>query len=235
MLKKTLIATGIVVAISGCSITPNKLNSASIAETVQGDMELLARDQAVAGSIDLNEAIARAVLNNRDKKLKEMEAALAQGQIELVQKEMLPELTAAAGYSRRSNYAASASVNFEDGEPESLGSDPAYSVSQNKERHSESIAFTWDVLDFGLSYVRAKQSADRYLIARERERKVVHNITQDVRASYWRAVSAERLLAKINPLIGQADQALQDSRAVESQRLKSPLEALYYQRELADQ
>lgn len=58
MLKKTLIATGIVVAISGCSITPNKLNSASIAETVQGDMELLARDQAVAGSIDLNEAIA---------------------------------------------------------------------------------------------------------------------------------------------------------------------------------
>lgn len=234
MFKKTLLASSLALAISGCSVTPNTISSGELSMAAQGDIQLLASEQAVENAITLDEAIARAVLNNRDKKLKALEAALAQGQIELVQHEMLPSLTASAGYSKRSEYAASASVNFTNGEPDALDPNPSYSVSQDKERDTQDVAFSWNVLDFGLSYVRAKQHADRYLIAKERERKVVHNITQDVRAAYWRAVSAERLLTKINPLIEQASEALKDSRQVESQRLRSPLEALYYQRELLD-
>ena len=234
MFKKTLLATSLAVAITGCSVTPNTITPGQLATTAQADIELLSSTQAVETAITLEEAIARAVLNNRDKKLKALEAALAQGQIELVQHEMLPSLTASAGYSKRSEYAASASVNFTNGEPDPLGPNPSYSVSQDKERDTQDVAFAWNVLDFGLSYVRAKQHADRYLISKERERKVVHNITQDVRAAYWRAVSAERLLTKINPLIEQASDALKDSRQVETQRLRSPLEALYYQRELLD-
>ncbi|GAA0693091.1 hypothetical protein GCM10009104_20430 [Marinobacterium maritimum] len=234
MFKKPLLATAIAAIISGCSVTPEAITHQSIEATAQADIQLLSQEQAVESAISLEEAIARAVLNNRDKKLKALEAALAQGQIELVQHEMLPDLTASAGYSKRSEYAASASVSFTDGVPDALDPNPAYSVSQDKERDTRDIAFTWNVLDFGLSYVRAKQHADRYLITKERERKVVHNITQDVRAAYWRAVSAERLLTKINPLIEQASSALQDSRQVETQRLRSPLEALYYQRELLD-
>src|SRR5690554_2394195 len=234
MFKKTLLASSLALAISGCSVTPNTISSGELSMAAQGDIQLLASEQAVENAITLDEAIARAVLNNRDKKLKALEAALAQGQIELVQHEMLPSLTASAGYSKRSEYAASASVNFTNGEPDALSPNPSYSVSQDKERDTQDVAFSWNVLDFGLSYVRAKQHADRYLIAKERERKVVHNITQDVRAAYWRAVSAERLLTKINPLIEQASEALKDSRQVESQRLRSPLEALYYQRELLD-
>jgi outer membrane protein TolC len=172
--------------------------------------------------------------NNRDKKLKALEAALAQGQIDLVRQEMLPSLTASAGYSKRNNYAGSASVTFTDDTPDPLGPNPTYSVSQPKERTTYDAVFTWNVLDFGLSYVRAKQHADRYLIAKERERKVVHNITQDVRAAYWRAVSAGRLLKKIGPLSDQAANALANSRKVEKRRLRSPIEALYYQRELLD-
>ncbi len=234
MIKKTLLAASLAVAISGCSITPNIVSSDQLVVTAAEDMELLSRDQAVEGAVTLNEAIARAVLNNREKKLKALEAALAQGQIELVQHEMLPSMTASAGYSKSSEYSASASVNFTDGNPDPLGANPSYSVSQDKERNSHDVTFSWSVLDFGLSYVRAKQHADRYMITKERERKVAHNITQDVRAAYWRAVSAERLLTKINPLIEQAGQALKDSREVENQLLRAPMEALYYQRDLLD-
>ena len=234
MIKKTLLAASLAVAISGCSITPNIVSPDQLVVTAAEDMELLSRDQAVEGAVTLNEAIARAVLNNREKKLKALEAALAQGQIELVQHEMLPSMTASAGYSKSSEYSASASVNFTDGNPDPLGANPSYSVSQDKERSSHDVTFSWSVLDFGLSYVRAKQHADRYLITKERERKVAHNITQDVRAAYWRAVSAERLLTKINPLIEQAGQALKDSREVENQLLRAPMEALYYQRDLLD-
>ncbi|WP_107851569.1 TolC family protein [Oceanimonas marisflavi] len=233
MFKKTLLASSLVLAISGCTVTPDVISPDNVSATVKADMTLLAQDQ-VQGSIGLEEAIARAVRNNRDKKLKALESAMEQGQLGLVRHEMLPSLTASAGYSARSNFAASASVAFQDGRPEPLGSNPSYSISQDKQRSTYDLALSWNVLDFGLSYVRAKQHADRYLIARERERKVTHNITQDVRGAYWRAVSAERLLQKIDPLIGQASAALNDSRRVELLQLRSPMEALYYQRELLD-
>lgn len=234
MFKKPLLVTAIAAVISGCSVTPEIISSQNIASVAQSDVQMLGQEQALGSPVSLDEAIARAVLNNRDKKLKALETALAQGQIDLVQHEMLPQLTTSAGYSERSNFAASASVNFTDGEPDTLPSNPSYSVSQDKERTTYDAAFTWNILDFGLSYVRAKQHADRYLISKERERKVEHNITQDVRAAYWRAVSAERLLTKINPLIEQAREALADSRQVETKRLRAPLEALFYQRELLD-
>ncbi|SEA51934.1 TolC family protein [Marinobacterium iners] len=234
MFKKTLLATSLALAITGCSVTPNSISTEQLATTAQSDLELLTQDVAVESAISLDEAIARAVVNNRDRKLKALEAALAQGQIDLVSHEMLPSLTASAGYSKRDEYAASQSATLDPVTGELTPASGSYSVSQDKERGTYDVAFAWNVLDFGLSYVRAGQHADRYLISKERERKVLHNITQDVRAAYWRAVSAERLLGKINPLINEASGALRDSQKVESQRLLPPLEALYYQRELLD-
>ncbi|MGY0216136.1 TolC family protein [Endozoicomonadaceae bacterium StTr2] len=233
-MKRTLLASSIMLVVSGCAITPEAVSPARVSMTATADLEQLTQDEAqITQAISLEEAIARAVKFNRDKRLKSFEAALAQGQLELVQQDMLPELTTSAGYSRRNNYAASASTTFQNGKPAKLNN-PTYSVSQGKEQATKDAVFTWDILDFGLSYVRAKQHADRYLIAQERERKSLQNIVQDVRAAYWRAVSAERLLAKIDPLMEQAATALDDSRQIELRRLSSPMEALYYQRELLD-
>ncbi|WP_245849878.1 TolC family protein [Oceanimonas doudoroffii] len=235
MFKQTLVASSLVLAISGCAVSPESIPTRQINQTVQADLvQLGAEQEAIQGHIGLEDAIARAVRNNRDKKLKALESAMEQGQLELVQHEMLPSLAASAGYSARSNYAASASVAFQDGRPEPLGDNPSYSISQEKQRTTYDLALSWNVLDFGLSYVRAKQHADRYLIARERERKAGHNVVQEVRGAYWRAVSAERLLQKIDPLVAQASSALNDSRRVELLQLRSPMEALYYQRELLD-
>lgn len=184
--------------------------------------------------MDISGAIARALKHNRERKLQTLQGVLEQGQLELNNFDMLPQLAANAGYSERNNYAASASTTFVNGTPRPLSANPTYSVSQDKTHNSNSVAFTWNVLDFGLSYYRAKQQADRFLIAKERERKVVHNIIQDVRNSYYRAVSAERLLSKIEPLIQSAQSALDDSGKIEQLRAKSPMDALSYQRELLE-
>ena len=69
---------------------------------------------------------------------------------------MLPSLTASAGYSERNNYATSG-TSFVNGEPQPLGTNPSYSISQDKERVTSDIGFSWNILDFGLSYVRAQQ------------------------------------------------------------------------------
>ena len=234
-LKKALLTSLIAVIVTGCAVTPEVVAPGKIHSTAMADLDLLSQTEVQeALSIGLEEAIARAIKFNRDHRLKAYEAALAQGQLELVRQEMLPELAASAGYARRNNYSASASATFQDGKPAGLGANPTYSISQGKEQATKDAVFTWNILDFGLSYVRAKQHADRYLIAKERERKTMQNIVQDVRAAYWRAVSAERLLLKIGPLMEKAATALDDSRQIELRRLSSPVEALYYQRELLD-
>lgn len=234
MQKKLLVLPALLLWVSGCSVTPEKISAQDIAKTVKSDLKTFdAQQDAVTGAISLNEAIARALRSNRDKKLKDLQAALAQGQLVLARKEMLPELTAAAGYSKRNNYAASASVAFVDGQP-ATGSSSNYSISQPKERTIKDVEFSWNVLDFGLSYIRAKQQADRYLISQQSERVVAHNITEQVRTEYWQAVSAQRLLPAIEPLMKQAEQALNDSHYVETLQLRSPIQALYYQRELLD-
>lgn len=221
--------------ISACTLKPVAVDPQQLSEMAGQDLQQLQNpNQIIDGAISLESAIARALTFNRDKQLKRLETALAHGQAGLARWEMLPQLTTSAGYSKRNNYAASASVTFENGQPGELDPNPSYSVSQDKEKATYGASFTWNILDFGLSYVRAKQKADAYLIARERERKVVHNITQEVRAAYWRTVSADRLLNKIAPVMNRTSQALLDARHVETQRLQPPLQALRYQRELLE-
>ena len=55
------------------------------------------------------------------------------------------------------------------------------STSQERERTLANLNFSWNALDFGVSYYRAQQKADQVLMAEERRRKVVQNVLQDVR------------------------------------------------------
>jgi outer membrane protein TolC len=92
----------------------------------------------------------------------------------------------------------------------------------------------WNVLDFGVSYVQARQQGDQVLISEERRRKVVQNIVQDVRYAYWRAVSAERLLPKMDSLMLKAHSALTRAKMLEKMRLQPPLQSLNYQKALLE-
>lgn len=232
---KTALAVVISAAMVGCSVNPQRLSDQDLMANAVENTDILQQESTpVTKAIDLNEAFARIIKNNRETRLKAFEAVVSQGQLAVDQFDMLPKLAVQAGYTQRNNYAASASVSFTGDEPSGLGSNPSYSVSSDKSTVTSSIGATWDVLDFGLSYYRAKQQADRFLIAKERERKVVHTIMQQARNAYYRAVSAERLLAKIDPLIVKSRTALEDSARIEKMRVQSPMDALSYQRSLLE-
>lgn len=234
-MKKTLLTAAVTAMMAGCSVTPEKLTEQDVINSAAADSERLKKEALpITGPVDLYQAFARTIKNNREARLKAFEALVQQGQISVDRFDMLPELAAKAGYTERNHYAASASVTFDGDNPEPLPADPSYSVSSDKSSFSTSIGATWDVLDFGLSYYRAKQQADRFLIAKERERKVVHTIMQDVRRAYYRAVSAERLLTRIGPLITQARTALDDATQIENMLAQSPMQALTYQRDLLE-
>jgi outer membrane protein TolC len=132
-----------------------------------------------------------------------------------------------AGYVGRNNVSASSSQSVETG-TQSL--EP--STSQDRDREVADLTMVWNVLDFGVSYISAKQAGDQRLIVQERRRKVINTIVQDVRSAYWRAMAAERLLKQIDSLMVRVDTARGNSQSMSEQRIGDPVQALGYQRSL---
>ena len=214
--------------LTGCSLQPKKLDKESVWKEAQSDVKDLSSNQeAIEHPVTLYEAMARAIKYNRENRLKMMQSALAMQQRDLSAFDLLPDLTATAGYIERDSddLSSSSTLSYTSGEA---------STSQDRRRRTSDASFTWSVLDFGLSYVRAKQESDRYLMAREVERKTVQNIVSDVRVAWWQALSAQRMLGRIDPLMKRVEKALDASRQIEKQRLDAPLKALTYQRGLLD-
>ena len=235
MRRATLLATVLVIAlgVTGCMVRTRPLTSEEITARVDHDRAGMFVDQEpVDGPISLHEAMARAIKYNLDHRLKRMEAVLADADLKVARFEQLPDLAASAGYRHRNNYSGSSSeaLSGPGAGTESL----VASTSQERDLLNADVTLVWNVLDFGVSYVRARQQADQRLIAAERQRKVIQNIFQDVRSAYWRAVSAQLLLGELIALRRQAQSALERSQQIAAQRLGTPREALEYQRSLLE-
>ena len=183
--------------------------------------------------IDLYTAIALAIKNNKELKVKLLENALANRQINKIRFEMLPALAANAGYSGSEYYKATTSSTVPKTDKiDSIGTD--FSTSSDRDVLSQDIGFTWNALDFGLSYIKAGQNADRYLISEENEIKATHNIVREVIRTYWNSMSADKMLKKYDPLLIKVNEALNDSQKIEELLLSKPMDALLYQKELLD-
>ncbi|OWQ90154.1 transporter [Roseateles terrae] len=217
-------------ALTGCAVAPQALTAEERQSLIQADRQTLTSQQEpIAGPISLEEAMARAIKYNLDHRVKLMEAAVAQRQLDLTRSDLLPKLTLQAGYSWRDSELASSSRSVLSGQ-QSL--EP--STSSDRERNTADLTLSWNVLDFGVSYFGARQQADRVLVAEERRRKVLHLLMQQTAQAYWQAAGAQMLEGKIEPVLETTRRALDDSRKVEVEKLRSPLEALNYQRQLLD-
>ena len=183
--------------------------------------------------IDLYTAIALAIKNNKELRIKQLETGMANRQIDKVRFEMLPAFAANAGYTGSERYSATTSATVPSSDlAGSLGS--SYSTSRERDVEDQDIGFTWNALDFGLSFIRAGQDSNRYLITEEMERKAEHNIVRDVIRAYWNTISADKLIKKYDPLLVEVDKALNDSQKIEELLLTKPMDALLYQKELLD-
>lgn len=228
--KKGLLAAAVALALTGCAITPKPLTQDEQTQQLKADRALMFdKQEALSGPVSLEEAMARAIKYNLDHRLKLMEEAVSQRQLDLSSYDLLPRLTLAAGYAGRDTFSASSSQNVATGE-QSL----APSTSQDKHRRVADLGFTWNVLDFGVSYYQGQQNADRTLIMQERRRKVVHSLMQQVRQAYWMALGAQQMEARIPPLLKEVELALADVRKIEQEKLRAPLETLNYRRQLLD-
>lgn len=200
------------------AITPEQMRvqtTADLATAAQGVDRL-------DGPLTLEQAMARALKFNLDRRVRLMEEAIGIKQLDVSKLDMLPKLVAQSGFSTR------------DSDRTVLLSGAASSASQDRTHVVSQLGLTWNTLEFGTGYLSTLQAADRALIATERRRKAMHVLMQDVRTVYWRAISAQKLKGDVKRVIGLAEEAMVDSRKTESERLKNPLEALRYQRQVLE-
>ena len=215
--------------LSGCMVTPEPLSESQLALTAETNLARVTQDQEpLSRTISLYEAMARGLKYNLDHKVELMARELADARLSVAQADMLPSLVANSHYSDRDKKPHSYS--------ESLTGIKSVNPSTSREEQSftKDIVFSWNILDFGLSYVRAKQAANQAMIAEEQKRKVVIRIMEDVRTAYWRAVSADRLLSGFQKLEGRIENALNNSKSLGNAGYTSPVAALTFQRELVD-
>ena len=232
LFRPTVLASAcLAVALAGCgTVQPTPYEKEDISDRVTQDRASMYADQEpITGPVSFHEAAARALKYNLDYKLKLMENALSKDLHDVSLYEMLPRLVAGAGYVWRNNDSGGTSIGIEDRQ-ESLRP----STSQERERTLSNLTFSWNALDFGVSYYRAQQKADQVLMADERRRKVAQNVLQDVRNSYWRALGAQKLVGRVDALLKKVDDALEQSRKVEREGLMPQAQVLAYQRALLD-
>lgn len=208
---------------AGCAqLTPEQALTPPTRSSWQQELDQM-QIEPIQGTLSLEEAIARGLKYNLDRRAKQLEQEIASGQFESALQDMLPKARAQIDRSTRSEERQTRNAN---GTPSNITSERNHTVQE--------LGMSWSLLEFGVGYYNAKQARERVQIANERRRKLIHTLIQDVRSAYWRAACAQAMRQELKNTIVQAEQALEDSRKIESERVRAPTESLTYQKQLLE-
>lgn len=218
----------LVAVLSGCAVVPTPIDDAVLMGLTLSNIDkTTAVMEPVAGVLSVYDALARGLKYNLDAQVEISQTALRGDETRLATAQMLPTMVAQAGYTARNNDLETAKFDI----PTGIET-PASSISNDRLYNSTDATASWNVLDFALSYTRARQATDHQLIALEARRKAVQRIVEDTRTAYWRAVSCERLLQRFTRMEERARRAIRNTKAARQSGAESPMTALSFEREL---
>ena len=164
---------------------------------------LFGGQEEIIKPVTLYEAMARAIKYNSDQRVALMEQAVAYGIADSASMELLPEVAATGGFSSRSKKLAVSADSFKTGR-QTLED----SYIEDRTVRSGQLQMVYNVLDFGISYVNAKQASDRRYISEELRRKSIHQVIHEVRVAFWKAAAAQRIVDDLAVLIGSVQDEL---------------------------
>lgn len=214
-------AVALAVTLAGCT-TPRALTLNELTEAGRQRMSLLeARKSALSDGVSLAEAMSWAMDNNLALRAEALERTVAHNNRKLATMGMLPNLTAQAGYQWRDKQSASSSENVATG-VQSL----VPSTSSERKSTTASLEASWNVLDFGLAWLRARSEGDRALMAEESLRRVSHMLALDVVTAWDRAVAFQRIEPHLQQSRVDLAAALRQLEAVAASRLRDPVDVL---------
>lgn len=191
MIKRGLVIC-IVSLLTACTITPQPLTVNDRYTEAKKDLNsLFSQQEKLVGNLNFEQALARGLKYNLDYRIKLVNNALQAGQLKIAMFTMFPALNASSSIYSRNNQYSSASVT-------SSGIVTDISSSTPNTVRSDRMGLSWNILDFGLGYMRAKQQGERIYIAEEESRKQLQQLSQDILMAYWDAYSAQELMNEAN-------------------------------------
>lgn len=212
---KIILAMTSLLVMPGCASMHSQLTQNDVS-AFSSEISQTAAFQAepITGAIDVHDAIARAVKYNTDIRVKELEVTVAEADARLQNASLLPNLVADSSYYSRD------------------GSRLGYNALPNSLGLSNGLSLSWDILDFGLSCVRAGQSADKALYHAEELRRTALRIAEETRLAYWRAVALERLDRRLAAIDQEVNAALKASDLAAKDPAMDPIAALSVSRDI---
>ncbi|WP_245651261.1 TolC family protein [Paramagnetospirillum marisnigri] len=225
ILKRLALTTTALATLSGCSVTPPDLGE--IRQELNRHAEAMPQER-LQKPLTVDDAIALAVANNLDARVKEMEEVLAAGKADLSQFAMLPELALKGGWTKRNTKKLTASRDTNTG---SMGN---FSVGEDQISRTGDLTATWNLVDFGIAMLRSDQEEDRVKLVMEKRRRALHLLIQDVQAAYWKAVINEYAEKKYISLEQRLIKSVADAEEAERNRVGDPMQMLAHQRAIVD-
>ncbi len=191
MIKKGLVIC-FVSLLTACTITPKPLTVTERYTEATNDLnKLFSQQEMLVSNLDFEQALARGLKYNLDYRIKLVNNALQAGQLNIAMFTMFPALNVSSSvYSRNNQYSSSSVTN--------TGVVSDISSSTPNTVRSDRIGLSWNILDFGLGYMRAKQQGERIYIAEEESRKQLEQLSQEILIAYWDAYSAQELMIEAN-------------------------------------
>ena len=219
---------GVILILPACASKPQPFSVGEFQQRASYNKSLIDENQQpIIESIDLYQAMARAIKYNLNYRVKIAESKLSRSEFGLMHHSLLPKAIANANYTARNNFLASSSYNIE-----TKTSNFGASTSQDKAQNTSDLAFSWNILDFGLSYIRAQQAGDKALISAELQNKVVVSLLEEVRRAYWLAISSQRMADKLKALKKRIRNAQKNTRRISISGETPTSDALLQEREL---
>ncbi len=206
--RTVMIGLALAAGLAGCEQPNQEMMNEWRLSNARMDMELYRSIRPeLVGGVTLERAVELALEYNTDLWLARQEAAI-QRELETASLlKMLPEMTVDVNFDHRNRYNASASEDLQTG-TSALARGSQYSFSQEKDRFYGGIGMLWNVVDFGVSYHRARQETSRTLIAGQSARRVRQDLVMDVAATYWRCLMLRGVARKARELEGLIDAEL---------------------------
>lgn len=203
-MKARLFTIGLATALlSGCvpPYPPNyehcrNVNANSDLMRLRNNVDL---DQSVTYS--LNDVIEVALRYNLDVRLQRLEEIVQCEETWAEALRMLPAIETNGDLSWRNKNTAYTSKVVGDTSPILISRTNAPTISSEQTTRRFDIAPIFNILDFGLTYYKTRQEANRSLMLKQRHLRARQNLILDIYRAYYRTIVAKRAVDKSEQLI----------------------------------
>ncbi|VEN73258.1 conserved hypothetical protein [Candidatus Desulfarcum epimagneticum] len=178
----------------GCAVSYRLDMEAGRLSAIENDAFLknVKKYEAFKKPLTLEDAMRIALENNLEIRVRGIMEEISDGDAVSAKLKMLPRGDFSAGSSSRSDYDISDSKDLDTGQVT-----VSNVISEPRDVNTREFSLSWNILDFGLSYIRARQAAVNSEIRRMERKRQGQLLAMNVRAAYWKSVMAEKNLEKI--------------------------------------